>query len=104
MGPDVQATGELREFEAFTPIIALGSSMNLDLGIATGEEPSPWPDAAAQAIDRAYFARGPCPLRAPWHHLDGDDGWQSLDAGDPARAAGRGRADRVGQGALPLCS
>ena len=58
MGPDVQATGELREFEAFTPIIALGSSMNLDLGIATGEEPSPWPDAAAQAIDRAYFARG----------------------------------------------
>ncbi|TMV66851.1 amidohydrolase, partial [Thioclava sp. BHET1] len=58
MGPDGQATGELREFEAFAPIIALGGSMNLDLGIATGEEPSPWPDAAAQAIDRAHFARG----------------------------------------------
>ncbi|MGB3313120.1 MAG: amidohydrolase [Albidovulum sp.] len=58
MGADGLATGELREFEAFAPVIALGGEARLNLGIATGEEPSPWPDAAAQAIDRAKVANG----------------------------------------------
>lgn len=58
MGDDGLATGELREFEAFAPVIALGGEARLNLGIATGEEPSPWPDDAAQAIDRAKVANG----------------------------------------------
>lgn len=58
MGPDGLATGELREFEAFAPIFGLGGDLRLNLGIATGEDPNPWPDAAAQAFDRATMARG----------------------------------------------
>jgi predicted amidohydrolase YtcJ len=58
MGADGLATGELREFEAFAPVIALGGEERLNLGIATGGEPSPWPDEAAQAIDRAKVALG----------------------------------------------
>ncbi len=58
MGPDGLATGELREFEAFAPVIALGGEARLNLGIATGGEPSPWPDAAERAIDRAKVLRG----------------------------------------------
>lgn len=58
MGPDGLATGELREFEAFAPVIALGGEARLNLGIATGGEPSPWPSEAEQAIDRAKVAAG----------------------------------------------
>ena len=58
MGPDGTATGELREFEAFAPVVALGGEARLNLGIATGGEPSPWPTEAEQAVDRAKVARG----------------------------------------------
>lgn len=58
MGPDGTAIGELREFEAFAPVIALGGEARLNLGIATGGEPSPWPSEAEQAIDRAKVTRG----------------------------------------------
>ena len=58
MGPDGTATGELREFEAFGPIIALGGEAHLQLGIATGGEPDPWPDAAQRAIDKDKVAAG----------------------------------------------
>ena len=58
IGADGLASGELREFEAFAPLIALGGEARLSLGIATGAEPDPWPDDAAQAIDRAKVARG----------------------------------------------
>ena len=58
MGPDGLATGELREFEAFAPIIALGGEQRLNLGIATGQEPNPWPAEAERAIDRAKFLAG----------------------------------------------
>lgn len=58
MGEDGLATGELREFEAFAPVIALGGEERLHLGIATGAEPSPWPDAAGRAIDRAKVLKG----------------------------------------------
>jgi predicted amidohydrolase YtcJ len=58
MGADGLATGELREFEAFAPVIAVGGEARLNLGIATGEEPAPWPSAAEQAIDRAKVLRG----------------------------------------------
>lgn len=58
MGADGLATGELREFEAFAPVIALGGEARLNLGIATGGEPSPWPTEAEQAIDRAKVRAG----------------------------------------------
>ena len=58
MGPDGTATGELLEFEAFSPIMDLGGELRINLGIATGEEPVPAPTAAEQAIDRAKTAAG----------------------------------------------
>ena len=58
MGPDGMATGELREFEAFAPVIALGGEARLNLGIATGGEPDPWPTEAELAIDRAKVRAG----------------------------------------------
>lgn len=58
IGADGLATGELREFEAFARVIALGGEANINLGIATGEEPTPWPEEAAQAIDRAKAHAG----------------------------------------------
>ncbi|MDP4033138.1 MAG: amidohydrolase [Pseudorhodobacter sp.] len=58
MGPDGLATGELREFEAFAAVIALGGEARLNLGIATGGEPDPWPCDAERAIDKAKIARG----------------------------------------------
>lgn len=58
MGVDGLATGELLEFEAFAPVVALGGESRLYLGIATGGEPSPWPTEAEQAIDRAKAAKG----------------------------------------------
>ncbi len=58
MGEDGTATGELREFEAFGPVLALGGEAHLQLGIATGGEPDPWPDAAQRARDRDKVAAG----------------------------------------------
>ncbi|TGD65593.1 amidohydrolase [Tabrizicola sp. WMC-M-20] len=58
MGTDGTATGELLEFEAFAPVIALGGEARLNLGIATGEEPFPSPDAAERAIDKVKIEAG----------------------------------------------
>ncbi len=58
MAADGTATGELREFEAFGPILALGGDAHLQLGIATGEEPEPWPSDAARAKDKDKIAAG----------------------------------------------
>ena len=58
MAPDGTATGELREFEAFGPVLALGGAGHLQLAIATGDEPDPWPDAAQRAIDKDKVAKG----------------------------------------------
>lgn len=58
MGSDGTATGELREFEAFGPVLALGGEAHLQLGIATGGEPDPWPDAATFAADLDKVAAG----------------------------------------------
>jgi predicted amidohydrolase YtcJ len=58
MGADGTATGELREFEAFGPILALGGEAHLQLGIATGGEPAPWPSDAVRAKDKDKIAAG----------------------------------------------
>ncbi len=55
---DGLATGELREFEAFTPIMQLAGDARLNLGIATGEEPANPPTEAERAIDRAKIKAG----------------------------------------------
>ena len=57
MGADGLATGELREFEAFAAVVALGGEGRLNLGIATGEEPSP-PTEHERASDRAKIVAG----------------------------------------------
>ncbi len=58
MGADGTATGELREFEAFGPVLALGGEAHLQLGIATGGEPDPWPDADRRSLDKDMVAAG----------------------------------------------
>ena len=58
MAADGTATGELLEFEAFSPVLALTGDLHLQLGIATGGEPDPWPDAAQREKDKAKVAAG----------------------------------------------
>lgn len=58
MGADGTATGELLEFEAFSPVLALTGDLHLQLGIATGGEPDPWPSAEQRAKDKEKVAAG----------------------------------------------
>lgn len=58
MGADGLAAGELREFEAFSPVLELSGEMHLQLGIATGGEPDPWPSDLRQAMDREKALAG----------------------------------------------
>src|SRR5690606_23315278 len=54
------ATGELREFEAFSPVLALSGDLHLQLGIATGGEPDPWPSAEQRAKDKVAAGLAHC--------------------------------------------
>jgi predicted amidohydrolase YtcJ len=58
MGADGTATGELLEFEAFSAVLALTGDLHLQLGIATGGEPEPWPNADQRARDKEKVAAG----------------------------------------------
>ncbi|RWQ42370.1 MAG: amidohydrolase [Mesorhizobium sp.] len=58
MGDDGLASGELREGEAFGPLIALAGEDRVWLGQTTGGEPDPKPTPAEQASDRAIMRRG----------------------------------------------
>lgn len=58
MGADGLASGELREFEALGPVVALGGEGRLNLGIATGGEPAVPPTEADRASDRAKIIAG----------------------------------------------
>ena len=58
MGEDGLATGELREFEAFGPLIAHAGEGRINLGIATGEEPDPRPGQAERDADKALLLKG----------------------------------------------
>ena len=58
MGEDGLATGELREFEAKAPVLALSGEGRAMAGIATGEEPVPAPTAADIEADCQAMARG----------------------------------------------
>ncbi len=58
IGADGLASGELLEFEAFSPVLGLTGDLHLQLGIATGGEPDPWPAADQRAKDKAKIAAG----------------------------------------------
>lgn len=58
MGEDGYATGELREFEAKAPVLALSGEGRAMAGIATGEEPRPVPTAEEITSDCEAMSRG----------------------------------------------
>lgn len=58
MGKDGLAEGELREGEAFGPLLDVAGEGRVRLGLATGGEPDPYPNAEEQASDRAIMKRG----------------------------------------------
>ncbi len=58
MGDDGLAAGELREGEAFGPLIELAGEGRVRLGLATGGEPDPKPTPQEQASDRAIMRSG----------------------------------------------
>jgi predicted amidohydrolase YtcJ len=58
MAADGLAEGELREGEAFGPILELAGEGRVRLGLSTGGEPDPYPNASQLASDRAIIKRG----------------------------------------------
>lgn len=58
MGEDGLAAGELREGEAFGPVLDLAGESRVRLGLATGGEPNPAPTAEERAADRDIMRRG----------------------------------------------
>ncbi|MBT1158810.1 amidohydrolase [Aminobacter anthyllidis] len=58
MGADGLAEGELRENEAFNPVLKLAGEERVRLGLSTGGEPDPMPNAEERAGDRAIMRRG----------------------------------------------
>lgn len=58
MGADGLAEGELREGEAFQPIIRLAGGERARLGLSTGGEPDPAPTPEERAFDRAILRNG----------------------------------------------
>jgi predicted amidohydrolase YtcJ len=57
MGPDGLASGELREFEAFDPVLALAGVARMYVGIAKGAEPAGPVSAADRAVDKDHILR-----------------------------------------------
>ncbi|MER8895543.1 amidohydrolase [Mesorhizobium sp. M0676] len=58
MGDDGLAAGELREGEAFGPVLDLAGESRVRLGLSTGGEPDPMPSAVERAADRDIMRRG----------------------------------------------
>ncbi|MFN6941934.1 MAG: amidohydrolase [Parvibaculum sp.] len=58
MGEDGLAIGELRESEAFGPVVALTGKERAELGLRTGGEPDPAPTPQERAADRAILKQG----------------------------------------------
>ncbi|MEO5759902.1 MAG: amidohydrolase [Mesorhizobium sp.] len=58
MADDDLAAGELREGEAFGPVLDLAGEGRVRLGLSTGGEPDPAPTAAERAADRDIMRRG----------------------------------------------
>jgi predicted amidohydrolase YtcJ len=82
MGTDGFATGELREFEAFAPVLNLGTSGGREsAGIVTGRNPEPTPTSAQRAQDietmRAGIAHANSLGITSMHNMDGN--WYQLE-------------------------
>lgn len=58
MGEDGLAEGELREGEAFGPVLALAGEEHVRLGLSTGGEPDPPRTPEERAVDRDIMRRG----------------------------------------------
>lgn len=58
MAEDGTATGELREMEAFGPLLAISGFDRYRLGLATGGEPDPYPSRAEFEKDMEVMMRG----------------------------------------------
>ncbi len=58
MGEDGLANGALLEPEAFSPVLRLGGQERVILGLTTGRDPDPWPDADAREGDLEHLRRG----------------------------------------------
>ena len=102
MGADGLAEGELREGEAFGPLLDLAGESRARLGLATGGEPDPKPTPEEQAHDRAIMKRG-----LEWCARHGITSIHNMDGNLlPARAAvgdrGRRRPALPGADTFPL--
>lgn len=59
MGADGTATGVLKEFDAYSPVLRLSRHGGRELlGLATGHDPDPPATAAERAVDKDVLARG----------------------------------------------
>ncbi|RWE25667.1 MAG: amidohydrolase [Mesorhizobium sp.] len=58
MGDDGMAEGELREGEAFGPVLELAGEGRVRLGLSTGGEPDTMPSVEERAADRDIMRRG----------------------------------------------
>ena len=58
MGDDGLAMGELREFQAKAPVLALAGAHRIMAGLATGKDPDPYPTAQEFAADCGIMAQG----------------------------------------------
>ena len=77
MGADGFATGELREFEAFAPILDLGTSGGREsAGIVTGRNPFPVPTASQRTADVETMRKGIAHANSlgitSMHNMDGN--------------------------------
>lgn len=91
MGEDGLATGELREFEAFGPLIDYAGEGRINLGIATGEEPVPPPAPAERDADKALLLTGMlhCAARGVTSLVNMDGNRYTLELLAEMRAEGR---------------
>ncbi|MBX3577582.1 MAG: amidohydrolase [Rhizobiaceae bacterium] len=74
MDADGLASGELREGEAFNPLIELAGEGRTRLGLSTGGEPDPYPTPAEFAADSAILRRG-----LAWCASHGITSFQNMD-------------------------
>ena len=58
MGPDGLASGELREMEAFNPLLTMSGFDRFRQGLASGLEPDPYPDEETFRYDMDVMRRG----------------------------------------------
>lgn len=76
MGDDGLATGELREMQAFDPLLEAAGADRYRLGLSTGGEPEPWPRGTDFETDLAVMKRGLAHCAAHGitsiHNMDGN--------------------------------